>query len=75
MKWVSIHTTNVVAEAEVLQKMLESYGIPVRLRYEAYGRVMAMRDGIGSADILVPENRAEEARELLEPTNPEPADS
>ena len=76
MKWVSIHTTNGVAEAEVLKQMLESYGIPVRLRYEAYGRILGMTtDGLGRADILVPDTRADEARDLLEPAEPEPADS
>ena len=68
MEWVRVHSTAGVPEAEILQKMLESYGIPVRLSYESYGRVMGFTtDGLGLVDILVPAERAQDARELLHP--------
>jgi len=68
MEWVRVHGTAGVPEAEILQKMLESYGIPVRLCYESYGRIMGITtDGLGAVDILVPAERAAEASELLRP--------
>jgi hypothetical protein len=68
MEWVTVHRTNGVPEAEILKNMLESYGIPARLRYEAYGKILGMTsDGLGVAEILVPAVRAEEARKLLKP--------
>jgi len=67
MEWVRVRSTAGVPEAEILQKMLESFGIPARLSYESYGRVMGFTtDGLGAVDILVPAERAQEARELLE---------
>ena len=66
MKLVRVQTTNGIQEAEILKKMLESYGIPVTLRYESYGRVAGITvDGLGAVDIIVPENRVQEALELL----------
>jgi hypothetical protein len=72
MEWVTVHRTNGVPEAEILKNMLESYGIPARLRYEAYGKILGMTsDGLGVAEILVPAVRAEEARKILKPLPPQ----
>jgi len=71
VKWVTVHRTNGCSEAEVLKNMLESYGIPARLSYETYGRLMGIvTDGLGVTALLVPEERAEEAQELLKPRAP-----
>jgi Putative prokaryotic signal transducing protein len=68
MEWVTVHRTNGFTEAEILKNMLESYGIQARLSYEAYGKIMGMiTDGLGVTALQVPEDRAEEARELLKP--------
>jgi len=72
MEWVTVHRTNGYSEAEILKNMLESYGIPARLSYEAYGKIMGfITDGLGVTALQVPEDRAEEARELLKPPAPE----
>ena len=53
-------------QAEIIKGRLESAGIPVMLDYESLGRVMGITvDGLGEVRILVPEGRADEAKELL----------
>jgi hypothetical protein len=72
MEWVTVHRANGFSEAEILKNMLESYGVQARLSYEAYGKIMGlMTDGLGVTAIQVPEEQAEEARELLKPPPPE----
>lgn len=66
MNWVIVHRSNGVTEAEILKNMLESFGIPARVSAEAYGKVLGMTvDGLGVASLLVPENRAAEAQNIL----------
>jgi hypothetical protein len=66
MNWVTVHRSNGVTEAEILKNMLESFGIPARVSAEAYGKVLGMTvDGLGVASLLVPENRAMEAQDIL----------
>ena len=66
MNWITVHKTNGVTEAEILKNMLESFGIPARLSYEAAGKVYGLTmDGMGVAALLVPEDRAAEARDIL----------
>jgi len=51
---------------EVVRARLESYGIPAALSYQSYGRVVGLYiDGWGATRVLVPADRAEEARALL----------
>ncbi len=53
-------------QAEIIKGRLESAGIPVMLDYESLGRVMGITvDGLGEVRILVPDERADEAKELL----------
>ena len=53
-------------QAEIIKGRLESACIPVMLDYESLGRVMGITvDGLGEVRILVPNERADEARELL----------
>ena len=53
-------------QAEIIKGRLESASIPVMLDYESLGRVMGITvDGLGEVRILVPNERADEARELL----------
>ena len=66
MNWVTVHKANGVTAAEILKNMLESFGIPARLSYEAAGRIYGLTmDGMGVAALLVPENRAQEAQDIL----------
>jgi hypothetical protein len=53
-------------EAEVIKGLLESAGIPVLLKYESVGRVYGITvDGLGEVQVVVPEERADEARTLI----------
>jgi hypothetical protein len=53
--------------AEVIRGRLESAGIPVMLDYESLGRVMGITiDGLGEVRILVPDERVQDAKQLLE---------
>ena len=52
-------------EAQI-KAFLEAYGIPCELRGEALRVTHAISvDGIGAAEVLVPADRADEARDLL----------
>ncbi|MCZ7572369.1 MAG: DUF2007 domain-containing protein [Ardenticatenaceae bacterium] len=53
-------------EAEVIKGKLESYGIPVLLQYESAGVVFGLTiDKLGEVQVLVPAERAAEARALI----------
>jgi hypothetical protein len=66
MRWVTVHKTNGVTDAEILKNMLESFGIPARLSYEAAGRIYGLTmDGMGVVALLVAEDRAREAQDIL----------
>ncbi|MGQ9683975.1 MAG: putative signal transducing protein [Anaerolineae bacterium] len=52
--------------AEIVRAKLESYGIPAALQYQSAGRVLGLYiNGWGETRVLVPAERAQEARELL----------
>ena len=66
MEWVIVHKTNGITDAEILQNMLESFGIPTRVSYESAGKIYGLTmDGMGVVSLLVPEDRAQEARDIL----------
>jgi hypothetical protein len=53
-------------QAEVIKGRLESAGIPVVLDYESAGRVIGITvNGLGEVRVLVPDEHAEDALELL----------
>ena len=53
-------------EAQPVLAVLRANGIPARTRGEAVGAVYGLTlDGLGEVGILVPAERADEARELL----------
>lgn len=55
-------------EAEIIKRRLESFGIPVLLRYETAGQLFGITmDGLGKVKILVSPDHLEEARQLLQP--------
>jgi hypothetical protein len=52
--------------AQIIKGRLETSGIPVVLDYEAIGQVYGFTvDGLGEVRVMVPVERAEEARELI----------
>jgi hypothetical protein len=54
-------------QASVLKGRLESEGIPVFLQYESVGRITpVLVDGLGEIKVKVPEEFAEEAKQILE---------
>ncbi|GFN24048.1 MAG: DUF2007 domain-containing protein [Thermoanaerobacteraceae bacterium] len=65
-RWVVVAATLPV-EASLMKGLLESAGIPVRLRGEAIGRLYGLNLGpLGEVEVLVPEGKAAQAREILE---------
>ncbi|HOW45826.1 MAG TPA: DUF2007 domain-containing protein [Candidatus Aminicenantes bacterium] len=53
-------------EAEIVKSKLESFGIPVLLRYEAAGRIFGITlDGLGKVRVMVPRRLLAEARQVL----------
>ena len=65
----TVYRTAGLLQAEIIKGRLESAGIPVMLDYESLGRVIGITvDGLGEVRILVPNERADEAKELLAPS-------
>ncbi len=62
----TVYRTAGLLQAAVVKGRLESAGIPVMLDYESLGRVMGLTvDGLGEVRVLVPDDRADDARQLL----------
>ncbi|HEY4689308.1 MAG TPA: DUF2007 domain-containing protein [Anaerolineae bacterium] len=62
-----VYRASGLLSAQVIKGRLEASGIPAVLDYEAVGAGMGMTfDGLGEVRVLVPIERAEEARELIE---------
>ena len=65
----TVYRTAGLLQAEIIKGRLESAGIPAMLDYESQGRVIGITvDGLGEVRILVPNERADEAKELLAPS-------
>ena len=61
-----VYRTAGLLQAEVIKGRLESAGIPVVLDYESAGRVIGITvNGLGEVRVLVPDEHAEDALELL----------
>ncbi len=53
-------------EAEIIKSKLESFAIPVLLRYEAAGRIFGITmNGLGKVKVMVPRDLLEEAKKVL----------
>ena len=53
-------------EAEIIKSKLESYQIPVLLKFETVGRIFGITmNGLGKIKIMVPAQLAEKARKIL----------
>jgi len=65
-KLVTVYESMGMLGAQVVQGKLEAYGIPVLLKYESAGLVFGLTvDGLGTVEVQVPEDRAEEAEALI----------
>ena len=73
--FVVISTVQGELVANVIKSHLESEGISVLLEYESAGRVYGLTvDGLAEVRILVPQELAEEARQIIEPREPDQAE-
>ena len=64
---VEVCVTSGLLQAQIIKGKLETNDIPVLLEYESLGLVMGLTvDGLGQVRVLVPEEKAETARALLE---------
>ena len=62
-----VYTASGEVEAESIRSALEAAGIPVKLGLEPATRLFAVTvDGLGAVKVLVPEDRLEEARAIIE---------
>ncbi|MBN2398786.1 MAG: DUF2007 domain-containing protein [Candidatus Aminicenantes bacterium] len=53
-------------EAEIIKSKLESFQIPVLLRFESAGHIFGITmNGLGKVSIMVPESFLEEAKKIL----------
>lgn len=53
-------------EADIIKSKLESFAIPVLLRYESAGRIFGITmNGLGKVKIMVPRRLLEEAKKVL----------
>jgi len=64
---VVVCVTSGLLQAEIIKGKLEANDIPALLEYESLGPVMGLTvDGLGQVRVMVPEDKAETARALLE---------
>jgi hypothetical protein len=67
----TIYRSAGMIKAQVIKSKLEGAGIPVLLDYESLGPVIGVTiDGLGEVRVLVPEDRAEEAKALIQEVPP-----
>jgi hypothetical protein len=70
MDLISVYTAAGQLEAEILKSFLESQGLQVILNQESVGRTYGLSAGtLGMVDVLVSQESADEARELLQAMN------
>ncbi|MDX9746328.1 MAG: DUF2007 domain-containing protein [Syntrophales bacterium] len=64
--WHVVHVASGLLQANIIKGRLETEGIPVRLSYEAAGKIYAITvAGLGEVRILVPQNTTVLAKEIL----------
>lgn len=66
MEWKILFVGNRV-EAQIIKGLLKTHDIPSVLEYEAIGKIYGFTvDGLGKVKLLVPEDRFEEAKRVIE---------
>jgi hypothetical protein len=67
LEFVVVETVMGRPKADILQSLLEAHSIPTQLSQESAGATTGITVGpMGEVQILVPRNKAEEAKSLLE---------
>jgi hypothetical protein len=62
-----VYTASGEMEAQTIRSVLEAAGIPAHLKMEAAQRLFAVTvDGLGAVKVMVPADRMEEARSVIE---------
>ncbi|WP_376791770.1 putative signal transducing protein [Thermoflexus sp.] len=61
--WLLVYEAGSLIEGQMIQARLEQEGIPARLRYEAIHTLIA--PAFYRVEVLVPKDRAEQARQIL----------
>lgn len=62
-----VYTASGEMEAQAIRSVLEAAGIPARLKMEAAQQLFAVTvDGLGAVKVMVPADRMEEARSVIE---------
>lgn len=69
MKYVRVFSTNKQSVLAFAKSLLISEGIDFQTTNENLNLVVGMADGFTLMDVFVPEDKAEEARELLKDLN------
>jgi len=64
-KWVVIKEVGEEPEALIIKSLLESEGIPVFIKQEAYGKAIGVQGLFSGIKILVLEQYAKEASDIL----------
>jgi hypothetical protein len=64
-KLVVVFTTQGAMRAEIIKAKLISAGIPALIRTESQNILPMTIDGMGKAEILVPQEHEQEAREII----------
>jgi hypothetical protein len=73
---IEVYVASGLLQAEIIKGKLETNDIPVLLEYESLGPVLGLTiNGLGQVRVLVPEDKAEIARALLEETEANGDDS
>ncbi|WP_083498577.1 putative signal transducing protein [Thermosulfidibacter takaii] len=64
--WVKIAEISGITEAQIVKGLLESQGIPVKLRYETAAALFGIRmNGIGKVEVMVPAEYKNAAQQIL----------
>jgi hypothetical protein len=72
---VKVYESQGIFAAEVVKAKLEANGIPVLLKYESVGQIFGLTvDGLGRVEVHVPAQYAEEALDLVDEDEDEPAE-
>ena len=75
INWIEVASTAGITAAQILAGRLKSEGIPARAWQEGAGQATGLVVGLlGTGHVVVPEEYAEEAREILEDVDSEDVD-
>jgi len=65
--WIVVHIAQGEFEEDQVRAFLEAHDIPTEVRGEALRKTHGLvLDGLGQVEVLVPPDRADDARDLLE---------